>query len=159
MRRPGRRPVEALAAPVVILVRPQLPENIGAVARAMLNCGMTELRLVRPREAWPSERAREVSSGADAVVDRATVYPSARAATTAPPFDVERVRRDFPILSREVNGHPLVYLDNAASAQRPQAVIDAEAPHPSAYAGLRRELGGFVANLLAGAPVGEPRAD
>ena len=52
---------------------------------------------------------------------------SARAATTAPPFDVERVRRDFPILAREVNGHPLVYLDNAASAQRPQAVIDAEA--------------------------------
>src|SRR5262249_14695749 len=43
------------------------------------------------------------------------------------PFDVERVRRDFPILSREIAGHPLVYLDNAASAQRPQSVIDAEA--------------------------------
>jgi cysteine desulfurase/selenocysteine lyase len=51
---------------------------------------------------------------------------SARLASAAP-FDVERVRRDFPILAREVNGHPLVYLDNAASAQRPQAVIDAEA--------------------------------
>jgi cysteine desulfurase/selenocysteine lyase len=54
-------------------------------------------------------------------------FSSARAATGAAPFDVERVRRDFPILAREVNGHPLVYLDNAASAQRPQAVIDAEA--------------------------------
>jgi cysteine desulfurase/selenocysteine lyase len=42
-------------------------------------------------------------------------------------FDVERVRRDFPILSREIAGHPLAYLDNAASAQRPQSVIDAEA--------------------------------
>ncbi|HSD73849.1 MAG TPA: cysteine desulfurase [Steroidobacteraceae bacterium] len=51
---------------------------------------------------------------------------SARVASAAP-FDVERLRRDFPILAREVNGHPLVYLDNAASAQRPQAVIDAEA--------------------------------
>jgi len=42
-------------------------------------------------------------------------------------FDVERIRRDFPILQREVNGYPLAYLDNAASAQRPQVVIDAEA--------------------------------
>ena len=48
--------------------------------------------------------------------------------TSAPAaFDVERIRRDFPILQREVNGYPLAYLDNAASAQRPQAVIDAEA--------------------------------
>lgn len=51
--------------------------------------------------------------------------------TTGPaqstPFDVERVRRDFPILSREIAGHPLAYLDNAASSQRPRSVIDAEA--------------------------------
>lgn len=49
-----------------------------------------------------------------------------RAAARHPAFDVERVRRDFPILHRRINGHPLAYLDNAASAQRPQAVIDAE---------------------------------
>ncbi|HEY4646522.1 MAG TPA: cysteine desulfurase, partial [Steroidobacteraceae bacterium] len=42
-------------------------------------------------------------------------------------FDVERIRGDFPILQREVNGYPLAYLDNAASAQHPQVVIDAEA--------------------------------
>jgi cysteine desulfurase / selenocysteine lyase len=41
------------------------------------------------------------------------------------PYDVEAIRRDFPILSREVYGKPLVYLDNGASAQKPQAVIDA----------------------------------
>ena len=40
-------------------------------------------------------------------------------------YDVEAVRRDFPILSREVHEKPLVYLDNGASAQKPQAVIDA----------------------------------
>jgi cysteine desulfurase / selenocysteine lyase len=50
-----------------------------------------------------------------------------RAATVA--FDVERVRADFPILAQEVNGHPLAYLDNAASAQRPRTVIDAIAAY------------------------------
>ena len=47
------------------------------------------------------------------------------ATKTAPTFDVARVRRDFPILEQEINGRPLVYLDSAASAQRPTAVIDA----------------------------------
>ena len=42
-----------------------------------------------------------------------------------PPYDVARVRADFPILARRVNGHPLVYLDSAASSQRPRAVIEA----------------------------------
>ena len=47
------------------------------------------------------------------------------AGARARPYDVERIRRDFPILARSVNGKPLVYLDNAATAQKPQAVIDA----------------------------------
>ncbi len=50
---------------------------------------------------------------------------TASVAAPAAAFDVEQVRRDFPILDRQVNGHPLVYLDNAATAQKPQAVIDA----------------------------------
>ncbi|HTU88946.1 MAG TPA: aminotransferase class V-fold PLP-dependent enzyme, partial [Gemmataceae bacterium] len=49
-----------------------------------------------------------------------------RSANAAPPaFDVERFRADFPILSREVHGQPLVYFDNAATTQKPQAVLDA----------------------------------
>ncbi|MDH3895698.1 MAG: aminotransferase class V-fold PLP-dependent enzyme, partial [Chromatiales bacterium] len=40
-------------------------------------------------------------------------------------FDVEAIRRDFPVLHQDINGHPLAYLDNAASSQRPQSVIDA----------------------------------
>ena len=44
-------------------------------------------------------------------------------------FDVNKIRSDFPILSREVNGKPLVYLDNGASAQKPQVVIDALSVH------------------------------
>lgn len=61
-------------APSVILVDPQLGENIGMCARAMLNCGLTDLRLVRPRDGWPSEKARDASSGALEVVDNATLY-------------------------------------------------------------------------------------
>jgi selenocysteine lyase/cysteine desulfurase len=46
---------------------------------------------------------------------------------TAPAYDLARVRADFPILGREIHGRPLVYLDNAASAQKPRAVLDAMA--------------------------------
>ena len=60
---------------------------------------------------------------------------------TAGEFDVERVRADFPILSREVYGKPLVYLDNAASAQKPAAVIDAmREAYESEYANVHRGL-------------------
>ncbi|PWC53580.1 RNA methyltransferase [Azospirillum sp. TSO22-1] len=60
--------------PTVILVQPQMGENIGACARAMLNCGLTELRLVRPRDGWPNEKAQANASGADLVLDNAKLY-------------------------------------------------------------------------------------
>ncbi len=49
-------------APVVVLVEPQMGENIGMAARAMANFGLTEMRLVAPRDGWPSEKARATSS-------------------------------------------------------------------------------------------------
>ncbi|MGV6850010.1 MAG: cysteine desulfurase [Marinibacterium sp.] len=62
-------------------------------------------------------------------------------------FDVEKIRADFPILSREVNGKPLVYLDNGASAQKPQAVIDAVTRgYAEEYANVHRGLH-FLSNL------------
>lgn len=62
-------------------------------------------------------------------------------------YDVEVIRRDFPILSREVNGKPLVYLDNGASAQKPQAVIDAVTKaYAEEYANVHRGLH-FLSNL------------
>ena len=64
------------AAPAIILVRPQLGENIGMAARAMLNCGLSEMRLVAPRDGWPSERAQRAASGADVVLDGARVFDS-----------------------------------------------------------------------------------
>src|SRR5271156_3139130 len=75
------------AQPVIILVEPQLAENIGAAARAMLNCGLTELRLVQPRPEWPNERARANSSGAEAVLDQAALFRSVAEATA----DLQRV--------------------------------------------------------------------
>ncbi|MDP5308136.1 RNA methyltransferase [Paracoccus spongiarum] len=62
--------------PVIILVRPQMGENIGAAARAMLNFGLTEMRLVSPRDGWPNPKAVAMASGAAGqVLDRARVYP------------------------------------------------------------------------------------
>lgn len=61
-------------APVIVLVRPQLGENIGMCARAMLNCGVTELRIVKPRDGWPNEAAVSAASGAIAVIENAKIF-------------------------------------------------------------------------------------
>ncbi len=95
---PRRHPpgVDPLA-PAVILVRPQLGENIGAAARAMWNCGLSDLRLVSPRDGWPNERARSAATAAAWVTDRARQFDSTREAcadlhhlfaTTARPRDM-----------------------------------------------------------------------
>lgn len=60
--------------PAVVLVRPQLGENIGTAARAMANFGLDDLRLVAPRDGWPSQKARSAASGADWVIDGASVH-------------------------------------------------------------------------------------
>lgn len=63
-----------MSTPVVILNQPQLAENIGAVARVMANFGLSDLRLVRPRDGWPQERAWASASGADWPLDNAKVF-------------------------------------------------------------------------------------
>jgi len=60
--------------PVIVLVRPQLGENIGKAARAMLNFGLTELRLVTPRDGWPNPSAGPAAAGADEVLEHAEVF-------------------------------------------------------------------------------------
>jgi tRNA/rRNA methyltransferase len=62
--------------PVIVLVRPQLGQNIGKAARAMLNFGLTEMRLVAPRDGWPNPEAGPAASGADVVLERAAVFDS-----------------------------------------------------------------------------------
>jgi tRNA/rRNA methyltransferase len=68
-----KRWIEA-PAPVIVLVEPQLGENIGAAARAMANFGLGRLRLVKPVQAWPNERARVMAAGADRVIDNAELF-------------------------------------------------------------------------------------
>lgn len=64
----------ASPAPAIVLVRPQLGENIGKAARAMLNFGLTDLRLVAPRDGWPNPDAGPASAGADEVLANARVF-------------------------------------------------------------------------------------
>lgn len=78
--------------PVVVLVRPQLADNIGACARAMGNGGLFELRLVAPRDGWPQQRAWANSSGADRILDAATVHGSVAGAIA----DLHRVLATCP---------------------------------------------------------------
>ena len=54
--------------PAIILIDPQLGNNIGSAARAMLNCGLQDLRLVRPRDGWPNASAVKMASGATEVL-------------------------------------------------------------------------------------------
>jgi tRNA/rRNA methyltransferase len=65
---------------VIVLVRPQLGQNIGKAARAMLNFGLTELRLVAPRDGWPNPEAGPSASGADLVLEQAQLFDTAEEA-------------------------------------------------------------------------------
>lgn len=105
---PARQP-----APAVILVNPQLGENIGAAARAMANFALHELRLVAPRDGWPNDKALAAASGADWVVEGAAVYadcPAAIAdlnfvyATTARPRDMVKEVLTAEQAARDMRG-------------------------------------------------------
>jgi tRNA/rRNA methyltransferase len=69
-----------LAGPIIILVEPQLGENIGAAARVMANFGLSRLRLVKPRDGWPNIHARRSASGADHVLEAAALHDTLKAA-------------------------------------------------------------------------------
>ncbi len=91
--RDGGAPLGPIAgSPVVVLVRPQLAENIGATARAMGNSGLFHLRLVAPRDAWPDDKAWRMASGADRILDAATVHATVADATA----DLHRVFATCP---------------------------------------------------------------
>jgi tRNA/rRNA methyltransferase len=93
------------SAPVVVLVRPQLGQNIGKAARAMLNFGLTELRLVNPRDGWPNPEAGPAASGADIVLEQARVFATVADAiadcSTVYASTVRRRDLMMPVLSPE----------------------------------------------------------
>jgi tRNA/rRNA methyltransferase len=101
----------SLTAPAVILVRPQLGENIGFAARAMANFGLRDLRLVAPRDGWPNDKARAAAAVAGVIVEEAKVYETVDAAlhdlnfvlaTTARPREMVKA-----VLSPESAGREL----------------------------------------------------
>jgi tRNA/rRNA methyltransferase len=95
----------SVPSPVVVLVRPQLGQNIGKAARAMLNFGLTELRLVEPRDGWPNPDAGPAASGADAVLEKAQVFATVGEAiadcSTVYASTVRRRDLIMPVLSPE----------------------------------------------------------
>jgi len=114
--------------PAIILITPQMGENIGACARAMLNCGLTDLRLVKPRDGWPSERAQAMSSGALDKMPPVQVFETTAAAiadcqyvlaTTARPRDL--IKPVFTARSAAAALH-----ERAASGQRTALLFGGE---------------------------------
>ncbi|HYD15408.1 MAG TPA: RNA methyltransferase [Hyphomicrobium sp.] len=83
--------------PAVILVEPQLADNIGMVARAMANFGLDDLRLVAPRDGWPNEKARIAASGANYVIDDATAYPTLESSLGDLTYVVATTARQRPL--------------------------------------------------------------
>ncbi|AEI37004.1 MAG: RNA methyltransferase [Zymomonas mobilis subsp. pomaceae] len=92
--------------PAIILVRPQLGENIGKAARAMLNFGLNDLRLVVPRDGWPNPAAGPAASGADSVLEKARVFSTvAEAVADCPHVYATTVRKrgvTKPVMTPEV---------------------------------------------------------
>lgn len=64
----------SMTSPILILIRPQMGENIGAVARAMMNFGLRELRIVAPRDGWPNEKAFEMAVHGRAILEQAKIF-------------------------------------------------------------------------------------
>src|SRR5919197_2002493 len=95
----------AIAGPVVILVEPQLGENIGAAARVMANFGLSELRLVKPKQGWPNEKARMMAAGADRVLENVRLFDTVAAAMADCNFVLELTARAHdqakPVVSPE----------------------------------------------------------
>ena len=86
--------MSAANSPVIVLVRPQLGENIGKAARAMLNFRLTELRMVSPRDGWPNPSAGPAAAGADIVLEKAHVFGSlAEAVADCPHVYATTVRK------------------------------------------------------------------
>ena len=90
----GALPDDHPQGPAVILVEPQLGKNIGMCARAMLNCGLTDLRLVSPRDGWPSGSAIQTSSGAIGVIENAKLYETTADAVSDLQFVIATTARE-----------------------------------------------------------------
>ena len=106
-----------LPGPIVVLVEPQLGENIGAAARVMANFGLSRLRLVKPRDGWPNPQARRSASGADRILDDAALCDTIEAA----------IADCTMVLATTARAH-----DQAKPVLGPEAAAACLAPHVAA---------------------------
>ena len=104
--------------PVIILVRPQLGENIGAAARAMMNCGLSDLRLVAPRDGWPNPAALPMAAGGASIIENADVFDSIADAAHDLTFlaALSARRRDLPVRTSDPRGVMAEMLSNGGRA-------------------------------------------
>ena len=104
--------------PVVILARPQMGENIGAAARAMMNCGLSDLRLVAPRDGWPNAAALPMAAGGKPIIETAQVFDTVAAATADISFlaATSARRRDLAIRSIDPRGAAEMIVAHMAAA-------------------------------------------
>ena len=104
--------------PVVILARPQMGENIGAAARAMMNCGLSDLRLVAPRDGWPNAAALPMAAGGKPIIETAQVFDTVAAATADISFlaATSARRRDLAIRSLDPRGAAEMIVAHTAAA-------------------------------------------
>ena len=121
--------VHRLVAPIVILVRPQMGENIGAAARAMMNCGLFDLRLVSPRDGWPNPAALPMAAGGAAIIANAAVFETVAEAAhdVTMLFALSARRRDLRIMSADPRAAAAMMVAHAAvadpSSQRRCAIM------------------------------------
>ncbi len=105
------KPSVRVAAPSIVLVEPQLGENIGMAARAMGNFGLTDLRLVKPRDGWPSLQAQRAAAGADHIIDAVRLFPTLEAAVADCTLTFATTARAHfqakPVLAPEAAAHDM----------------------------------------------------
>lgn len=126
----GTPPQGQEKGPAIILVHTQMGENIGMAARAMLNCGLTDLRLVAPRDGWPSEIAQRASSGALAVIENARLYETLADAVADCTFVVATTSRTRdmvkPVLTPDTAADAILQADRMAQSSVSALVFGAE---------------------------------
>ncbi len=105
-------------APIVVLVETQMVENIGAAARAMANFGLSRLRLVKPVQGWPNDKARAMAAGADRVLDGAQLYDSLAEAIADCTFVVATTARNHD------QAKPVLGAGQAAAEMAPRVKAD-----------------------------------
>ncbi|MDE3016974.1 MAG: RNA methyltransferase [Pseudomonadota bacterium] len=114
------------AVPAVILVRPQMGENIGAAARAMSNFGLSELRLVAPRDGWPNRRALEMAAGGGGIIEAAKSFPDFASATA----DIQRA---YATTARPRDMNKRVLTPEAATGEIVQYLLPHLLPPPNPF--------------------------